>query len=99
MANYSLTNKAVEDLSKIWDYTFEVWSQPQADTYYYMLLDSCQALADGKAMGKNYSEIDENIFGFRISHHIIFYRKLKSSRIEIARILHSRMDLKNRMQE
>ncbi|PIX07572.1 MAG: type II toxin-antitoxin system RelE/ParE family toxin, partial [Flavobacteriales bacterium CG_4_8_14_3_um_filter_35_10] len=26
MAEYKLTNKAVEDLSKIWDYTFEVWS-------------------------------------------------------------------------
>jgi toxin ParE1/3/4 len=99
MANYSLTNKAVEDLSKIWDYTFEVWSELQADKYYYMLLDCCQDLADSKSVGKNYSEIDDNIFGFRISHHIIFYRRLKSNRIEIARILHSRMDLKSRMQE
>ena len=34
MAEYKLTNKAVEDLSKIWDYTFEVWSEKQADKYY-----------------------------------------------------------------
>ncbi len=34
MAKYKLTNKAVEDLSKIWDYTFEVWSEQQADKYY-----------------------------------------------------------------
>ena len=34
MAEYKLTNKAVEDLSKIWDYTFEVWSENQADKYY-----------------------------------------------------------------
>jgi toxin ParE1/3/4 len=99
MGNYILTNKAVEDLSKIWDYTFEVWSEPQADKYYYILLDCCQDLADSKAFGKNYPEINEDIFGFRISHHIIFYRKLKSNRIEIVRILHSRMDLKNRMQQ
>lgn len=49
MASYILTNKAVEDLSKIWDYTFEVWSEVMADKYYTMLLDSCQDLADGKA--------------------------------------------------
>ena len=30
MAEYKLTKKAVEDLVKIWDYTFEVWSKNQA---------------------------------------------------------------------
>ena len=99
MANYILTNKAVEDLSKIWDYTFEVWSESQADKYYFMLLDSCQELADESVSGKNYHEVNEDILGFKVGQHIIFYSKLKSNKIEIVRILHSRMDLKNRMQE
>ena len=42
MANYKLTNKAVEDLAKIWDYTFEKWSEQQADKYYALLIDSCE---------------------------------------------------------
>ena len=99
MPNYTLTNKAVEDLSKIWDYTFEVWSEAQADNYYTMLLDSCQDLADGKVMGKHYPEISQEIFGFRAGQHIIFYKILKNNRFEVARILHGRMDLKNRIQE
>lgn len=33
MPKYILTNKAVEDLSTIWNYTFEVWSETQADKY------------------------------------------------------------------
>ncbi len=99
MASYILTNKAVEDLSTIWEYTFEAWSEFQADKYYYMLLDSCQELADGKALGKNYDEINKEIFGFKIGQHILFYRKLKGDKIEIVRILHNRMDLKNRMIE
>lgn len=41
MFNYKLTNKAVEDLEKIWDYTFEKWSEQQADKYYALLIDSC----------------------------------------------------------
>ncbi|MEO6672679.1 MAG: type II toxin-antitoxin system RelE/ParE family toxin [Ginsengibacter sp.] len=99
MANYILTNKAVEDLSKIWDYTFEVWSEAQADKYYYMLIHSFQELADGIVAGKNYVEVRNDVFGFRSGQHIIFYRKLKDNRIEIARILHGRMDLKSRIQE
>jgi len=51
MANTFLLTKR-EDLSKIWDYTFEVWSETQADKYYYMLLDSCQELADEKVSVK-----------------------------------------------
>ncbi len=99
MSNYILTNKAVEDLSTIWDYTFETRSETQADKYYYMQLDYCQDLADGKLSAKHYSEINEEILGIRAGQHIIFYRLLKNSRIEITRILHSRMDLKNQLQE
>ena len=99
MAKYILSNKAVEDLSIIWDYTFELWSEAQADKYYHMLLDYCQELADKKIFGKQYAEINEEIFGIKAGQHIIFYRILKNKRTEIVRILHNRMDLKNRLQE
>lgn len=99
MAKYILTNKAVEDLSAIWNYTCEVWSERQADKYYYMLLDFCRELAENKMTGKKYDEIDAEIFGFKANRHIIFYRKINKGEIVIVRILHSRMDLKSRMQE
>lgn len=99
MANYILSNKAIDDLSKIWDYTYEVWSELQAEKYYYLLLDTCQDLADEKISGKSYPEISSEILGFKTGRHIIFYRKAKRSGIEIARILHSRMDLKARLEE
>jgi toxin ParE1/3/4 len=99
MAKYSLSNKALEDLSKIWEYTYEVWSELQAEKYYYMLLDTCQDLADGNLSGKSYPEISREIVGFKTGRHVIFYRKAKGSGIEVARFLHERMDLKNRIQE
>lgn len=40
MANYHLTHKAIEDLSNIWEYTVEVWSEQQADKYYNLIIDS-----------------------------------------------------------
>ena len=97
MPNYTLTNKALEDLSQIWDYTFEVWSEAQADKYYYMLLHACEELGAETATGRKYPEINKEIFGYKIGQHIIFYRQLRSKRIEVARILHSRMDLKSKL--
>lgn len=97
MANYVLTNKAVLDLSAIWEYTVDTWSEKQADKYYFMLLDSCQEIADGKVVGKKYAEISAEIIGFKAGLHIIFYRKISHDKIEIARILHTQMDLKNRI--
>ena len=40
MPKYKLTNKAVEDLSGIWNYTYDNLSEKQADMYYYMLLEN-----------------------------------------------------------
>ncbi|MBO3097401.1 type II toxin-antitoxin system RelE/ParE family toxin [Gelidibacter pelagius] len=99
MANFKLTNKAVEDLSKIWDYTFEVWSEKQADIYYESLISDCQKIADNPSLGKNYNEITQNLLGIKSNRHIIFYRTMNDNYVEITRILHERMDLKKRINE
>lgn len=46
MSKYKLTNKAVEDLTNIWNYSFDKWSEKQADNYYEMLLENCQNIAE-----------------------------------------------------
>lgn len=99
MAKYIITIKAVDDLSKIWEYTYETWSENQADRYYNELLENCELLANNQNFGLQYEEISAEIFGYKSGQHIIFYRKLNENLIEITRFLHSRMDLKNRIQE
>jgi toxin ParE1/3/4 len=99
MAEYKLTNKAVEDLSKIWDYTFEVWSEKQADKYYDELISNCQEIADSPNSGNNYEGISRQLLGIKANRHIIFYRTLSENYVEITRILHERMDLKKRIAE
>lgn len=99
MAKYELTNKAVEDLTGIWEYTVTKWSEQQADRYYNLLLDSCQDIANNPELGKNYEGITNDLFGLKTSRHIIFYRKRIDQPIEITRILHGKMDLKNRITE
>lgn len=99
MANFKCTNKAVEDLSNIWNYTFEVWSERQADIYYDSIIFDCQKIADDPHLGKHYNEITQNLLGTKSNRHIIFYRILNDNDAEITRILHESMDLKKRVTE
>jgi toxin ParE1/3/4 len=99
MANYFLSHKAMADLSEIWNYTFDIWSENQADKYYKDLIGGCNNISENSKIGKCYDEIDKDIFGFRAGNHIIFYRLTPDNKIEILRILHQNMDLKNRIKE
>ena len=99
MSKYELTNKAVEDLNGIWEYTIEKWPEQQADRYYNLLLNGCQDIADNPELGRNYDGVKNDLFGLKTSLHIIFYRKRFDQPIEITRILHGQMDLKIRMVE
>ena len=99
MAKYRLTNKAVEDLTSIWNYTLEKWSEKQADKYYNLLVDNFNEISRNPQLGKNYSDVVKNISGFRVGRHIIFYKQALDSEIVVIRILHEQMDLKNRLKE
>lgn len=96
MAGIKFTNSAVKDLSDIWNYTFDTWSESQADKYYKLLLNACSTIAKKPEIGKVYPEIYTDLKGKLTSKHIIFYRVLEDQSIEISRILHERMDLKNK---
>jgi toxin ParE1/3/4 len=99
MAKYFLTKKALADLSEIWEYTFENWSESQADKYYLELISSCQYLTLNYNLGKKYDQISNEILGYKSGQHIIFYRILSFEAIEITRILHSSMDLRSRIND
>jgi len=97
MAKYHLTNLAVNDLSEIWNYTYDEWSENQANKYYEFLLESCQELADNPNYGKNYELITNGLLGYKANYHIIFLTIISTKEIEIIRILHERMDLKSKL--
>jgi toxin ParE1/3/4 len=97
MAKYHISKRAFEDLTEIWNYTFDEWSEEQADSYYFLLLNSCEYLAKNPKRGKKYDVVMKNLLGYKSNQHIIFYLILSNNEIEIVRILHGNMDLKNRL--
>ncbi|MDN3677320.1 type II toxin-antitoxin system RelE/ParE family toxin [Flavobacterium paronense] len=97
MAKFYLSNKAVEDLNDIWDYTVKTWSENQAVIYYSLLMDSCQELANKPNQGKFYDVVEKNVLGFKTGEHIIFYQIVSLKEIEVVRILHGMMAIKNHL--
>ena len=97
MANYKLTKKAVQDLKQIWNYTFDNWSEKQADKYYREIIKHCLRVANNPISGKQYENLFIGLRGSKVNKHIIFYRELTKNEIEVERILHARMDLKTRL--
>jgi len=46
MPAYIISEKALDDISQIWGYTAENWSPEQADSYYDLLLDEIEYIAE-----------------------------------------------------
>ena len=99
MVKVILKQEAIDDLNNIWEFTFEKWSENQADKYYAMLRLSCKEIGKNPEIGKEYNTISKNLLGLHSGRHIIFYHFVDQNEIEIIRILHERMDLKNRLNE
>lgn len=97
MAKFSFTNSALDDLIEIWDYTVEQWSENQAQTYYNLIMASCLDLANNPQLGKSYNIVSQNLLGYKCGEHIIFYQEIEKNEIEIARVLHGMLDLKNKI--
>jgi toxin ParE1/3/4 len=72
MARVVLRERAIEDLNIIWDYTFKKWSESQADKYYAMLKQSCADIGKNSGIGKEFTQIRENLRGLHSGRHIIF---------------------------
>jgi len=95
MAKLLFTNKAVSDLGEIWNYTAELWSIEQANSYYNLVLESCNKLLVNPKIGKDYKTIRKCLRGFISKKHIIFYLINKDLNINVVRILHQKMDIKS----
>lgn len=99
MGKVIFRQEAIDDLNDIWIYTFEEWSEKQADLYYASIEFACLQIGKNPELGKKYEGIYKNLLGLRTGKHIIFYQVITEQEIEIIRILHERMELINKLNE
>ncbi|WP_424492535.1 type II toxin-antitoxin system RelE/ParE family toxin [Salinimicrobium sp. GXAS 041] len=94
---YLISRQAIKDLEKIWHYTVQKWSIEQADRYYNLIIEEILFVADNFMIGKSIDHIRKGYRVTKVKTHLIFYRKSEDGIIQIIRILHQRMNLKNRL--
>lgn len=76
MTKIRLSRKAIADLDGIW----EIYGAIQGLNNLPVFLE------------KRYDVIKPGLFGLKVGHHIIFYKKGNNGSISVDRILHERMD-------
>jgi len=91
MINYKLSPLAEKDLQKIISTTIDTWGAEQARIYAESLDSALMKLAQYPEFGRPRDELYINARSFPIEKHIVFYRVAQTG-IEVARILHQRMD-------
>ena len=91
MLNYRLSPLAEEDLLKIISSTIEAWGSEQAKIYSQSIDAALTKLAQYPEFGRQRDELYKNARSFPIEKHIVFYQ-LSDTGIDVARILHQRMD-------
>lgn len=96
---YRISEKAIEDLEKIWLYTLKKWSLEQADRYHNLIINEIEYIADNFNLSRKIDYIRPGYRMSKVKSHLIFYKKANDGIIEIIRILHQKMDIENRLKE
>jgi|SRR5699024_3666308 len=99
MPKVILREKAIQNLNNIWFYTFDEWSEDQADKYYATTKLACLNIGENPEIGRKYDRINKDVLGIKSGKHIIFHQIISKDEIEVVRILHERMDVKIRINE
>lgn len=99
MFNYIISEKALEDINKIWIYTAENWSLEQADRYYNLIFDEIEFISQNFEMAKDFGSFRRTYRYSKVKSHLVFFKKNKYNEIEVIRVLHERMDILNKLNE
>ena len=99
MAEYIISEKALEDLNNIWIHTAENWSVKQANRYYNLIVDEIEYVSENFETTKDFGNVRKNYKYSKVKSHLVFYKKTENTEMEIVRILHEKMDIKNRIND
>jgi toxin ParE1/3/4 len=99
MAEYIISETALEDLNNIWIYMAENWSVEQANRYYNLIVDEIEYVSVNFETAKDFGSTRKNYKFSKVKSHLVFYKKTENTQIEVVRILHERMDIKNRIHD
>ncbi|MFD3397129.1 type II toxin-antitoxin system RelE/ParE family toxin [Alteromonas macleodii] len=92
MNKYTLSNKAEEDISGIYNYSANIHgvTQAEAEAYLVALHEALVILAENPSFGTSAEYIRKNYFQLPVHRHMVFYKKVDDG-IFVIRVLHQQM--------
>ncbi len=97
--NCRISEKAIGDLEKIWLYTLKNWSLEQADRYHELIINEIEFITENFNLSRKIDHVRSGYRMSKVKSHLIFFKKTDDDLIEIIRILHQNMDIKNWLKE
>lgn len=94
---YNITQAAYNDLNDIWFYTFQKWSENQADKYFEAIIQEIEITSNNPKNAKKVPKIINDYYYFRALSHYVFF-KYEDDKIEVLRILHKMMDFSKHLE-
>ena len=96
--NYTLSNKADDEIKEIYKYSYATFGESQANIYLAGLANCFEHLVGNPHLGRSCDSIREGYFRLEYLSHIIFYT-LEPDTILISRVIHKSMDIKAQLSE
>ena len=91
MADYALSNKADEDLTEIYSFSYHRFGEARADAYLIALEECFSLLAEQPLLGRSIDQIRADYLRYEHASHTIFYKRTTDG-ILVMRVLHQSMD-------
>ncbi len=90
MSQYTLSNKAEDDISGIYDYSVNTHDVKHAEAYLVALHEALVMLAGSPNAGTSAEDIIKNYLKFPVHKHRVFLQKIGGG-IFVVRVLHQHM--------
>ena len=72
MATFTVTPLAIRDLDQIWEYSYERWSEAQAETYIRLIHAAISDVAADPRRGTSVDELRAGYRKYAVGTHVLF---------------------------
>ena len=66
---YRISSEAFTDLENIWEYTFDTWSEEQANRYYSLIVEEIEYIATHFEEGRDMNHIKKGYMASKVKSH------------------------------
>ena len=93
---YLISPRARGDLDEIWAHTVKHWGLDQAEDHVRQIGQHIEFVAAQPTLGRACPEVRAGYYKYPSGSHVVFYRLIAGG-IDVARILHERMDFQRHL--